>query len=136
MTKTMTQNKITNNSYSLVETVAFEGAATATYSVKIKDKKYKNVVVSYGKISLTVQKDGETAKLSFKYQIDDPVKFDRQKLESDQNFHTYLGDLLSYIIQNAFDTGKYKVADKPLSASDEVIDVNTTTNDSSTEISQ
>lgn len=129
------KNKITDNSYSLIDTVDFANEATATYAVKINDKKYKNVVVSYGKVMLAVNEDGETAKLTFKFEINDCAKFDRQKLESDHNFNNYLGDLLSHIIQTAFDSGKYSVADKPPSASDEVINVNTTTNDSSTEIS-
>ena len=132
----MAKNKITDKSYELVESADLYGSPTATYSVKIKDKKYKNVIVSYGKIGLSVQDDGQSAKLSFKYQIDDPADSDRQKLETDHNFNTYLGDLLTHIIQTAFDTGNYKVGDNPVKASNEVIDVHTTTDDSSTEISQ
>ena len=85
---------------------------------------------------MTVQDDKETAKLSFKYQIDNPADFDRQKLESDQNFNNYIGDILSHIIQSAFDSGNYTLGEKPEKASDEVIDVNSTTDDSSSEISQ
>lgn len=132
----MAKNKITDKSYTLVESADLEGSPVATYSVKIKDKKYKDVTVTYGKISLTVRDDKETAKLSFKYQIDDPADFDRQKLESDQNFNNYIGDILSHIIQTAFDSGNYKVGETPAKASDEVIDVNSTTDDSSSEISQ
>lgn len=133
----MAKNKITDKSYTLIESADLAGSPVATYSVKIKDKKYKDVVVSYGKISLTVQDNKETAKLSFKYQIDDSAEFDRQKLESDQNFNNYIGDILSHIIQSAFDSGNYTVGENtPTKASDEVIDVNSTTDDSSPEISQ
>jgi len=132
----MAKNKITDKSYSFIESADLEGSPVATYSVKINDKKYKDVTVTYGKISLTVQDDKETAKLSFKYQIDNPTDFDRQKLESDQNFNNYIGDILSHIIQSAFDSGNYTLGEKPEKASDEVIDVNTTTDDSSSEISQ
>jgi len=132
----MAKNKITDKSYSFIESADLEGSPVATYSVKINDKKYKDVTVTYGKISLTVQDDKETAKLSFKYQIDNPADFDRQKLESDQNFNNYIGDILSHIIQSAFDSGNYTLGEKPEKASDEVIDVNTTTDDSSSEISQ
>jgi len=132
----MAKNKITDKSYSFIESADLEGSPVATYSVKINDKKYKDVTVTYGKISLTVQDDKETAKLSFKYQIDNPDDFDRQKLESDQNFNNYIGDILSHIIQSAFDSGNYTLGEKPEKASDEVIDVNTTTDDSSSEISQ
>ena len=82
------KNKITNESYGLVDNVEFGESPVAVYSVKIKDKKYKNVVVSYGKIGLNVQDDGATAKLSVKYQIDDPAKFDRIDLENDSDFNT------------------------------------------------
>jgi len=121
----MAKNKITDKSYSFIESADLEGSPVATYSVKINDKKYKDV-----------QDDKETAKLSFKYQIDNPADFDRQKLESDQNFNNYIGDILSHIIQSAFDSGNYTLGEKPEKASDEVIDVNTTTDDSSSEISQ
>lgn len=127
------KNEITNESYDLVDTVDFSDTPVASYSVKIKDKKYKNVVVSYGKIGLNIQEDGQTAKLSFKYQIDDPAKLDRKKLEESRDFNTYLGDLLSHIIQTALDSGKYTVGNAPVKASDEVIDVNTTTNDNPSE---
>lgn len=127
------KNKITDNSYSLVENVEFGESPTAVYSVKIKDKKYKNVVVSYGKIGLTVQEDGQSAKLSFRYQVEDPAKFDRQTLEDDDKFNTYLGDILSHIIQTALDSGNYKVGSPAAKTSNEVTDVNTTTNDNSSE---
>lgn len=129
----MPKNKITNESYGLVDNVEFGESPTAVYSVKIKDKKYKNVVVSYGKIGLNVQEDGQTAKLSFKYQIDDPAKFDRKDLENDKNFNTYLGDLLSHIIQTALDSGNYKVGSPTVKASEDTIDVNTITNDDPSE---
>ena len=127
------KNKITNDSYGLVDTVEFGENATAVYSVKIKDKKYKDVTVSFGKIKLNVEETGETAKLSFKYQIEDSAKFARKNLENNDDFNTYLGDLLSHIIQTAFDTGKYSVGDSPVKASDDTIDVNTTTHDNSPE---
>lgn len=125
------KNKITNDSYGLIDDVEFGESPTAVYAVKIKDKKYKDVTVSFGKIGLKVEETGETAKLSFKYQVEDPAKFDRKDLENNEAFNTYLGDLLSHIIQTAFDTGKYSVGDSPVKASEDTIDVNTTTNDNS-----
>lgn len=125
------KNKITNDSYGLVDDVEFGESPTAVYSVKIKDKKYKDVTVSFGKIGLNVEEPGETAKLSFKYQVEDPAKFDRKDLENNEDFNTYLGDLLSHIIQTAFDTGNYSVGDSPVKSSEDTIDVNTTTNDNS-----
>lgn len=116
------KNKITDKSYTLVENVEFgDGSPAAIYSVHILDKKYKDVIVSYGKIGLSVQEDGESAKLSFKYKIEDPAKFDREKLENNSSFNTYVGDLLSHIIQTAFDSGSYKVGEPQ-----KVPDVNTT----------
>ena len=130
------KNEITNESYGLVDNVEFGDSPVAVYSVKIKDKKYKNVVVSYGKIGLNVQEDGATAKLSFKYQIDDVANFDRKDLENSDDFNTYLGDLLTHIIQTALDTGAYTVGDSPVKASEDVIDVNTTTDNNTPETGQ
>lgn len=130
------KNKITNESYGLVDNVEFGESPTAIYSIKIKDKKYKNVVVSYGKIALNVEEGEGTARLSFKYQVDDPAKFDRKDLENDDDFNTYLGDLLSHIIQTALDTGNYKVGSPTVKASEDTIDVHTTTNDDPSEADQ
>ena len=128
------KNKITNQSYGLVENVEFgDGSPSPIYSVRILDKKYKDVIISYGKIGLSVQEDGQNATLSFKFQIEDPAKLDRKELEDSEDFNTYAGDLLSHIIQTAFDTGSYKVGDAPVKASEEVIDVNTTTDDNPSE---
>lgn len=119
-------NNITSESYSLIDNVELSSSA-ALYSVKIKTKSYKDVIVTFGKVSLAVQDDGETAKLSFKYQIDDAAKFSRTDLENDRNFNTYLGDLLSYIIQSAFDSENYTIGNPKISGDN--LDVNSTTND-------
>ena len=125
------KNNITSESYSLVDNVESSSSMVALYSVKIKVKPYKDVIVTFGKVSLTVQDDGETARLSFKYQIDDSAKFSQTDLENDRNFNTYLGDLLSYIIQSAFDSENYTIGNPKIS--DDTLDVNSITNDNTSE---
>ena len=100
------KNKITAKSYKLLD------SENETYAVQILDKKYEDVTIQYGKVSLKVNEDTETATLSYKFSICDcPDKFIKEDLESDKNFNTYVGDLLTFIIQSAFDSGNYKFGD-------------------------
>lgn len=122
-------NQITEKSYSLVPDVDDD----AVYTIQIEHEPYKGVIVQYLKIGLNVTDDGEHAKLSFHYSIRDcPDTIDKQQLEQDKDFHNFLGDLLAYIIQSAFDSGNYKIGDPKPSKSDP-IDVDSTAIDDSPE---
>ncbi len=119
------KNKITAKSYKLLD------SENETYAVRILDKKYEDVTIQYGKISLKVNEDSETATLSYKFNITDcPDKFIKEDLEHDKNFNTYVGDLLTFIIQSAFDSGNYKFGDGKSS------DVKSTTDNDLTEDSK
>lgn len=97
--------KITENDYAFVEKPTSE-----LYSVKLKSGRWSGVIVSYGKVSLKVNEDKETATLSFQFKVDEaPPPHDIEILEESNDFNNHLGDILSHIIQNAFDTGKYKL---------------------------
>jgi len=116
------KNKITSKSYKLLD------SENETYAVRILDKKYEDVIIQYGKISLKVNEDSETATLSYKFSIVDcPDKFIKEDLEHDKNFNTYVGDILTFIIQSAFDTGNYTFGDGKSS------DVKSTTDNDSSE---
>ena len=100
------KNKITAKSYKLLD------VEDSAYAVRILDKKYEDITIQYGKISLKVNEDTDTATLSYKFNICDcPDKFIKEDLESDKAFNTYVGDLLTFIIQSAFDTGNYTIGD-------------------------
>lgn len=127
-------NRITEKSYSLVPDV--DDINGAVYTIQIEHEPYKGVIVQYLKISLNVTDDGESAKLSFHYSIRScPDTLVKLKLEQDQDFHTFLGDLLSYIIQSAFDSGNYKIGDSKPSNS-HPIDVESTSADNTSETRQ
>lgn len=114
------KNKITAKSYKLLD------VEDSAYAVRILDKKYEDITIQYGKISLKVNEDTDTATLSYKFNICDcPDKFIKEDLESDKTFNTYVGDLLTFIIQSAFDTGNYTIGDGKSS------DVKSTTDDDS-----
>ena len=119
-------NKITEKSYALVPDVKDN---EAIYTIQIKQEPWVDIVVQYGKIGLAVSEDGSSAKLSFKYSINScPDNLNKQELEQSQEFQTFLGDLLSYIIQSAFDSGNYKVGKSKPDKSDP-IDVQSTSVD-------
>ena len=104
MTKQMNP-KITDNDYAFVEKPTSE-----MYSVKLKTGQWSGVIVTYGKVSIKVNDDKENATLSFQFKVDEaPPPHSVEILEELNDFNNHLGDILSHIIQNAFDTGNYKV---------------------------
>ena len=97
--------KITDTDYVFVEKPASE-----MYSVKLKTGQWSGVIVTYGKVSLKVNEDKENATLSFQFKVDEaPAPHIVEILEESNDFNNHLGDILSHIIQNVFDTGNYKV---------------------------
>ena len=67
------------------------------------------------------------ATLSFQFKVDEaPAPHDVEILEESNDFNNHLGDILSHIIQNAFDTGNYKVGSNDKQS----------TNDDSAEVSE
>ena len=114
--------KITDSDYAFVEKPTSE-----MYSVKLKSGEWSCVIVNYGKVSLKVNKDEETATLSFQFKVDEaPAPHDVEILEESNDFNNHLGDILSHIIQNAFNTGNYKVGSNDKQS----------TNDNSAEVSE
>lgn len=98
---------ITDQSYELIPDVEDN---VAIYTVKAKQKPWVDIVVEYGKIGLNVDEESGNAKLTFKYAIKScPKDHSKQKLEQNKDFHKFLGDVLSHIINTALDSGNYVV---------------------------
>jgi len=57
---------------------------------------FKGVVYHYGRAKVVEQ--GELAKLEFGYTIVSPGKHDPDDLQSDPDFHTIMGDILTQIL--------------------------------------
>lgn len=97
-------HKITEADFSFVEK-----PNSPMYSVKLKSGGFSGVIVTYGKVSLKASEDTETATLSFQFKVDEaPAPLNIEELEKSEDFNNHLGDILSHIIQSAFDSGKYK----------------------------
>ena len=120
-------NKITKDSYELVPDIDTSDK-TAIYVVKLKVAPYDGIVIAYGKVLLTVAEDKETAKLSFKYEV---IQGDKAALNSDSTFSRLVGDVLSHLIQDAFDSGNYQ-----LGTPDNTSNVQSTTADDTSEARQ
>ena len=114
--------KITDSDYAFVEK-----PTSSMYSVKLKTGQWSGVIVTYGKVSLKLNEDKETATLSFQFKVDEaPPPHNVEELENLNDFNNHLGDILSHIIQNAFDTGNYKLGSNDKQS----------TNDDSAEVSE
>lgn len=102
----MMYNTITGDDYTFAD-----NGFNEMWAVQLKTK-WEGVVYCYGKVTAQVQ-DEETgmANLSFQYQILDPGEYIKETLESDEDFNNYIGDVLSHIIQDAFDNDKYRIGD-------------------------
>ena len=102
--------KVTSDSYSFVE----NDFSDDSWHVKINEGDYKDVVYKYGKIQ--VIEKGEEATLSFQFKVVDlPEHLNEEELNSDVEFMNNLGDILSHIIEDSLETGKFKLGnnDKP-----------------------
>jgi hypothetical protein len=97
-------HKITESDYSFAEK-----PDSPMYSVKLKSGGFYGVIVTYGKVSLKASEDNDIATLSFQFKVDEaPAPHNIVELEKSEDFNNHLGDILSHIIQSAFDSGKYK----------------------------
>ena len=94
----MSYNSITESDYTFVESNLSD-----FYGVKLKTGEWKDVVITYGKVTIKENKEAAIATLAFSYQINESGKFQPDQLEADENFKNYLGDILSHIINSKDD---------------------------------
>jgi hypothetical protein len=103
--------KITLDSYTFVEHKGEE-----LWYVKIKEGDYKDVIYKYGRIE--VLEVGDHAKLKFEFKVEkwpDELDMTEEDFNEDATFMNILGDILIHILEDAMETGKYKLGndDKP-----------------------
>lgn len=106
---------ITSNSYTFVEHKGEED-----WYVKIKEGDFKDIVYKYGRIEVT--EEGEEARLKFQFKIAKlPPDFDmtEEELQEDLEFLNLLGDILTHVIEDAMETGKYKLGNDDKSTDSE-----------------
>lgn len=106
--------KITSDSYSFVE----NDFSDDSWHVKINEGDYAGIVYKYGKIQ--IKENGDDATLGFQYAIVDlPESFDAEELKSSVEFMNTLGDILSHIIEDSLETGKFKLGNDDKSTNTE-----------------
>lgn len=104
---------ITSDSYTFVEKNGSED-----WHVKIKEGDYKDVIYRYGRIEVVEDNNEDTARLKFQFDIEkipSDLSMTKQELNEDSDFLNTLGNILTHIIEDAMDSGKYKIGndDKP-----------------------
>jgi hypothetical protein len=114
---------ITNEDYKFVER-----PEDVMYTVELTTGEYKGTKYQYGKVSAKVEEinDDEDgiASLSFMWNL---IEGD-DALQESPDFQNYIGDVLSHILQDAFDSGEYKIGNDD--------DTKRTDNDSAEPINQ
>lgn len=103
--------KITNDSYTFVENMS----SGDEWHIKINEGDYKDTVYKYGKIQIRELDD--EAKLNFQFKVVDlPEHLDEDELNNDVVFLNQLGDILTHIIEDSLETGKFKLGNNDQSA--------------------
>ena len=108
---------ITSDSYTFVEKKGDED-----WHVKIKDGEFKGIVYKYGRIEVAEDHDEETARLKFQFHIEKiPTELEMtvEELNEDFTFLNTIGDILTHIIEDAMDSGKYKIGNDDKSTDSE-----------------
>lgn len=81
------------------------------YTLELITEPYLGTKYQYGNVRMRVETDEngeEYGKLSFTWQL---IEGDEALTES-ADFQNYIGDILNFIIQDAFDTGEYNIGEK------------------------
>jgi hypothetical protein len=73
------------------------------YSLKILDGKYKDVVYTYGVVSIKEAEDQSNATVKFDFRIEESIK--HEDLDADKKFKNLIGDILVNIIENQIEDG-------------------------------
>ena len=86
-----------------------ENAASEFYSIRLLNGKYKDVIFTYGAVSVKEDKANDTATLSFNWQLNDSAECDPDDLQNNEEFQNYLGALLQFIITDSLQTRNAKI---------------------------
>ena len=84
-------------------------------SFKILTGQFAGTIVTFGRLSLEEINNNNNTKelegrLSFEYEIE-KSPMERLELQESPAFENYLGDMLTHIIETAFEDGQYKIGD-------------------------
>ena len=107
----MSYNSISESDYSFVE-----NPESDLYGIRLRNR-WEDVIVVYGKVTVKESPETGYATLSFNYQVIDTASFQKDELESNEEFKNYLGDLLSFILYNKFDNEEYVTNENTIDSS-------------------
>jgi hypothetical protein len=96
---------VTSDDYSFAE-----DGESDVWAIRLKTK-YAGVVYHYGQVQAKIDDDEGNATLAFKYAIIDPADNELEELQSSKDFNNYIGAVLQHIIEDAFDSGNYRLGE-------------------------
>ena len=101
---------ITEKDYSYVDPRFVANSEQALSEIRIDaDNDWNGVQLKISRISAQVGDDEEFAELSFDFTVTNQDEDISRQLENDNDFQTYVGDMLVHIIENAFEQGDYRI---------------------------
>lgn len=86
-----------------------ENAASEFYSIKLLTGKWKDVIFTYGAVSVKEDKELDSATLSFNWQLNDSAECEPDDLTNNEEFQNYIGALLQYIISDSIQTKEAQI---------------------------
>jgi len=101
---------VSKKDYSYVDPGFVANAEQALSEIRIDaDNAWNGVQLKVSRIGARVGDDEEFAELSFDFTVTNQDDDVTEELENDNDFQTYVGDILVHIIENAFEKGDYRI---------------------------
>ena len=101
---------VSNKDYSYVDPGFVANSEQALSEIRIDaDNAWNGVQLKVSRIGARVGDDEEFAELSFDFTVTNQDDDVTEELENDNDFQTYVGDILVHIIENAFEKGDYRI---------------------------
>ena len=101
---------VTEKDYTYVDPDFVGNGEQAFSEIRIDaDNAWNGVQLKFGRISARVLEETDEAELSFDFNVTNQDEDVAKELEDDPDFQTYVGDILTHIIENAFEKGDYRI---------------------------
>jgi len=104
---------ITENDYTILDPdfVADSSQALSEIRIDRTSSRWKGIKFKVTRLSARVLDGDEMAELSYDFTVTkyDPRMYTAEQLESNDEFQTYVGDIIMHIIENAFENGDYRI---------------------------
>ena len=99
--------------YTLIDPdfVADPSQALSEIRIDRTSSRWKGIKFKVTRLSARVLDGDEMAELSYDFTVTkyDPRMYTAEQLESNEDFQTYVGDIIMHIIENAFEKGDYRI---------------------------